>query len=161
MCGFIVMRWSLGVKAEQVRNRAIQFSSAIPRHGPPSLRRVRIITPFPDVTARMPLSDSLLSWATDLVSLAGGFPRYRRFFCADEADDTFARQRVVRRRRVTGSPQNQDGSRRGEGLPGSWAFLFVRAMIEHLTGYVPLLARHTERPLRPSSNSASWYQGRR
>jgi hypothetical protein len=32
-------------------------------------------------------------------------------------------------------------SRRGEGLPGYGAVLFVRAMVEHPAGYDPLLAR--------------------
>jgi hypothetical protein len=36
-------------------------------------------------------------------------------------------------------------SRRSEGLPGSWAVLFVRAVVEHPAGYDPLLAhRHGE-----------------
>src|SRR5207253_9126012 len=76
------------------------------------------------------------------------------------ADATGARQRVGRRRRVTGSPQDRDGSRRGEGLPGAWAVLFVRAMVEHPAGYGPLLAHLTERPLWPSSNSAPWASGK-
>ncbi len=76
------------------------------------------------------------------------------------ADDTCAHQRVVRRRRVTGSPQDRDGSRRGEGLPGAWAVLFVRAMVEHPAGYGSLLAHCTERPLLPSSNSAPWASGK-
>jgi hypothetical protein len=66
----------------------------------------------------------------------------------------------VRRRRVTGSPRDRHGSRRGEGLPGAWAVLFVRAMVEHPAGYGPLLARCTERPLLPSSNSAPWASGK-
>ena len=49
--------------------------------------------------------------------------------------------RVVRRRRVTGSPSRRDRSRRGEGLPGYGAVLFVRAMVEHPAGYHPLLAQ--------------------
>jgi hypothetical protein len=49
-------------------------------------------------------------------------------------------QRAVRRRRVTGSPQDRSVSRRGEGLPGYGAVLFVRAMVEHPAGYHPLLA---------------------
>ena len=49
--------------------------------------------------------------------------------------------RVVRRRRVTGSPCNRNGSRRGEGLPGYGAILFMRAMVEHPAGYHPLLAQ--------------------
>lgn len=53
-------------------------------------------------------------------------------------------QRAVRRRRLTGSPQNRNGSRRGEGLPGYWAVLFVRALVEHPAGYEPLLA-HSRR----------------
>ena len=98
------------------------------------------VTPFPDVTARMQPSDSLPPWATALVPLAGAFPRCGRFFCAYEADDTCARERVVRRRRITGSPQDRDWLRRGEGLPGSWAVLFVRAVVEHPAGYCPRLA---------------------
>ena len=69
-------------------------------------------------------------------------------------------ERVVRRRRLTGSPQSRDVSRRGEGLPGAWAVLFVRAMVEHPAGYVPLLAHLTERPSWPSSNSAPWASGK-
>ena len=37
-----------------------------------------------------------------------------------------------------GSPalrKTGDGSRRGEGLPGYWTVLFVRAMVEHPAGY--------------------------
>src|SRR5262245_16039894 len=45
-----------------------------------------------------------------------------------------------RRRRVTGSPQDRDGARRGEGLPGDGAVLFVRAMVAHPAAYHPLLA---------------------
>jgi len=85
-------------------------------------------------------SDSLPPSATALVPLAGGLPRRGRLFCATVADDTCARQHVVRRRRVTGSPPNRKVSRRGEGLPGSWAVLFVRAIVEHPAGYGPLLA---------------------
>src|SRR5262249_32544649 len=76
------------------------------------------------------------------------------------ADNTCARQRVVRRRRVTGSPPDRDGSRKGEGLPGAWAVLFIRAMVEHPAGYGPLLARYTERPLLPSSNSVPSASGK-
>ena len=51
-------------------------------------------------------------------------------------------------------------SRRGEGLPGAWAVLFVRAMVEHPAGYVPLLAHLTERPSWPSRHSAPWASGK-
>ena len=105
-------------------------------------------------------SDSLPPLATVLVPLTGSLPRCGRLFCAYEADDTCARQRVVRRRRVTGSPQDRNVSRRGEGLPGSWTVLFVRAMVAHPAGYVPRLAHLTERPLEPSSNSAPWASGK-
>ena len=70
------------------------------------------------------------------------------------ADDTCTRQRVVRRRPLTGSPSNRDMSRRGEGLPGYWAVLFVRAIVEHPAGYASLLAHLTQRALLPSSNPA-------
>ena len=86
-------------------------------------------------------SDSLPPSATAPVPLAGGLPRCGRLFCAPWADDTCARLRAVRRRRVTGSPPNRGVSRRGEGLPGYWAILFVRALVEHPAGYIPLLAQ--------------------
>jgi len=105
-------------------------------------------------------SDSLPPSAVAPVPLADGLPRCGRLFCAAWADDTCARQRVVRRRRVTGSPLDRDGSRKGEGLPGAWAVLFVRAMVEHPAGYGSLLARCTERSLLPSSNSAPWASGK-
>src|SRR4029434_10001344 len=56
------------------------------------------------------------------------------------ADDTCTRLRVVRRRRVTGSPRDRHVSRRGEGLPGDGAILFGRALVDHPAGYVPLFA---------------------
>jgi hypothetical protein len=58
--------------------------------------------------------------------------------------------RVVRRRRVAGSPGNRDVSRRGEGLPGYGAVLFVRAMVEHPAGDAPLLAHFPQGSLWPS-----------
>ena len=103
------------------------------------------MTLFPDVSARMQPSDSLPPSATAPVPLASGLPRYGRLFCATWADDTCARTRVVRRRRVTGSPHNRGVSRRGEGLPGYGAVLFVRAMVEHPAGYHPLLAPKNSR----------------
>jgi hypothetical protein len=53
-------------------------------------------------------------------------------------------QRAVRRRPITGSPQSRSVSRRGEGLPGYGAILFVRALVVHPAGYAPLLA-HSRR----------------
>src|SRR6266446_10833539 len=112
------------------------------------------VTPFPDVHAPMQPSDSLPPSATAPVPLAGGLPRCECLFYAPWADDTCTRRRVVRRRRVTGSPQDRNGSRRGEGLPGYGAILFVRALVEHPAGYGPLLAQITQRSLWPSSNPA-------
>src|SRR5262244_2861782 len=101
-------------------------------------------TSFPDVPARMQPSDSLPPSATAPVPLARGLPRCRRLFYAPgRADDTCARTRVVRRRRVTGAPRHRDWSRRGEGLPGYGTVLFVRAMVEHPARYTPLLAPKT------------------
>src|SRR5262249_10266008 len=68
--------------------------------------------------------------------------------------------RVVRRRRVTGSPPHRSVSRRGEGLPGYGAVLFVRAMVAHPAGYGPLLAHPTEKPLLPSGKSGPWASGK-
>ena len=67
---------------------------------------------------------------------------------------------VVRRRRVTGAPPDRDMSRRGEGLPGYGAVLFVRAMVEHPAGYGPLLAHNTGKPLLPSGKSGPWASGK-
>src|SRR5215470_15696082 len=86
-------------------------------------------------------SDSLPPSATAPVPLACGLPRCGRLFCACEADDTCAYERVVRRRQRTGSPPDRDESRRGEGLPGAWTVLFVRAMVAHPAGDTPLLAQ--------------------
>ena len=62
--------------------------------------------------------------------------------------------RVVRRRRVTGSPPHRGMSRRGEGLPGYGTVLFIRAMVEHPAGYTPLLAPKFRRGmLLPSSRT--------
>jgi hypothetical protein len=105
-------------------------------------------------------SDSLPPSATAPVPLAGGLPRCECLFYAPWADDTCTRRRVVRRRRVTGSPQDRNVSRRGEGLPGYGAILFVRAMVEHPAGYGPLLAHHTEKPLLPSGKSGPWASGK-
>ena len=118
------------------------------------------VTPFPDVTAPLPPSDSLPPSAPALVPLAGSLPRCGRLCCAHRADDTCARKRVVRRRRVTGSPPHRSVSRRGEGLPGYGAVLFVRAMVEHPAGYGPLLAHTTEKPLLPSGKSGPWASGK-
>jgi len=118
------------------------------------------VTPFPDVVAPMQPSDSLPPSATAPVPLAGGLPRCECLFYAPWADDTCTRRRVVRRRRVTGSPQDRNVSRRGEGLPGYGAILFVRAMVEHPAGYGPLLAHNTEKPLLPSGKSGPWASGK-
>jgi hypothetical protein len=72
---------------------------------------------FPDVIVRMQPSDSLPPSATAPVPLAGGLPRGGRFFCALKADDTCARQRAVRRRRVPGSPQNRTVVEERRGPP--------------------------------------------
>jgi len=137
----------------------VPFRSAH-QHGPPLLGRVRACPPFPDVHAPMQPSDSLPPSATAPVPLAGGLPRCACLFYAPWADDTCTRLRVVRRRRVTGSPQDRNVSRRGEGLPGYGAILFVRAMVEHPAGYGPLLAHNPEKPLLPSGKSGPWASGK-
>jgi hypothetical protein len=68
------------------------------------------------------------------VPLASGLPRCRGLFPARRACPS---QRTTPRRRITGSPQHRVPSRRGEDLPGSWAVLFVRAVVEHPAGYDP------------------------
>ncbi len=82
-------------------------------------------------------SDALPPSATAPVPLASDLPRCGCLFCAPRADDTCTRERIVRRRPLTGSPPNRNVSRRGEGLPGFWTVLFVRAMVDHPAGYGP------------------------
>jgi len=105
-------------------------------------------------------SDSLPPLATAPVPLAGGLPRCGRLFCASSGRRHVRPQRAVRRRRVAGSPPDRNMSRRGEGLPGVWAVLFVRAMVEHPAGDVPLLARFAQGSLLPSGSSAPWASGK-
>jgi hypothetical protein len=100
-------------------------------------------------------SDSLPPSAPAPVPLAGGLPRCECLFYAPWADDTCTRRRVVRRRRVTGSPLDRHVSRRGEGLPGYGVLLFVRALVEHPAGYVPLFARCRRGALLPSMESST------
>ncbi len=64
-------------------------------------------TLFPDVVARMQPSDSLPPSATTPVPLAVASLVADACAVPREADDTCARKRAVRRRRVTGSPQNR------------------------------------------------------
>jgi hypothetical protein len=54
------------------------------------------------------------------------------------------RERAKRRRRVTGSPLHRVLPRRNEGLPGSWAVLFVRAVVDDPAGCAPPLAHDGE-----------------
>jgi hypothetical protein len=46
------------------------------------------------------------------------------------------------RRWITGSPSDRNLPRRGKSLPGYWAVLFLRAVVQHPAGYdlaLPLL----------------------
>ncbi len=40
---------------------------------------------------------------------------------------------------ITGSPSNRKLPRRGKDLPGYWAVLFPRAVVQHPAGYDPAL----------------------
>src|SRR5215468_6705224 len=123
------------------------------QHGPPVLGRVQelprsptssLVCSPPTPCPRRPRLRFPLPMPTSI----------RVLLLCHMADDTCTRQRVVRRRPLTGSPSNRDMSRRGEGLPGYWAVLFVRAIVEHPAGYASLLAHLTPRALLPSSNPA-------
>jgi hypothetical protein len=115
-------------------------SSSAHRHGPPVLGRVQEWpwSPMSLLVCSPPTPCPLgprLWFPLPVASLDAGACAVPR-----EADDTCARTRVVRRRRIAGSPQSRGVSRRGEGLPGDGAILFVRALVEHPAGYSPLLA---------------------
>ena len=141
-----------------VRASVMVPSSSSHQHGPPLLSRVRLAGPFPDVKAPMQPADSLPPSATSPVPLDVTYPGADACSVPQKADDPCARLRVVRRRRVTGSPLRRGLPGRGEGLPGYGTVLFVRAVVEHPAGYTPLLALFTQGallPLMQSSTSAS------
>jgi hypothetical protein len=117
--------------------------------------------------ARLQPSDSLPPSATPPVPLDVAYLDADSCSVPQRADGTCARIRVVRRRRVSGSPLNRDSSRRGEGLPGYGTVLFVRAMVEHPAGYNPLLAQYSRRGLLlpsgktgPSASGKHRFRGR-
>src|SRR4029434_617368 len=118
------------------------------------------VIPFPDVVAPMQPSDSLPPSATTPVPLAAAYLDADACSVPREADDTCARLSAVRRRRVTGSPQERYVRRKDESLPVYGSVLFRRAMVEPPAGYDPLLAHHTEKPLLPSGKSGPWASGK-
>jgi hypothetical protein len=87
------------------------------RHGPPVFGRVQGATLFPDVIARMQPSDSLPPSATTPVPLAVAYLAADASSVPHEADGTCARQRAVRRRRVTGSPPHRNVCEERRGPP--------------------------------------------
>jgi hypothetical protein len=106
-------------------------------HGPPLLDRVRVAHKFPGVQARMQPSDfpapfghgsgSPRRWPTPMQKLVLNRPRVPlRTRSASETDH-----------RLSAGPGLL--SRRGRDLPGYWAVLFVRAMVEHPAGSDPPL----------------------
>jgi hypothetical protein len=130
------------------------------QHGPPLLGRVQVSpcsptsslvcsppTPCPhQPRLRFPLPVAYLDAGACSVPMG--------------ADDTCARHVPCV---GDGSPALRStgvSSRRGEGLPGYGAILFVRAMVEHPAGYGPLLAHTTEKPLLPSGKSGPWASGK-
>jgi hypothetical protein len=130
------------------------------QHGPPLLGRVQVSpcsptsslvcsppTPCPhQPRLRFPLPVAYLDAGACSVPMG--------------ADDTCARHVPCV---GDGSPALRStgvSSRRGEGLPGYGAILFVRAMVEHPAGYVPLLAHVAQRTLWPSGKSAPWASGK-
>jgi len=88
--------------------------------------------PFPDVEARMQPSDFPTPFGRGF-----GSPRRRAYPDAGACSSPGRAcpcKRAARRRRITGSPQDRIPSRRGEDLPGSWAVLFPRAVVQHPAG---------------------------
>lgn len=97
-------------------------------------------SPFPSVSALMQPSDSLPPSTTAPVPLAMIYPDAGACSvphgpttpapanapCVGDHSPALRKAGVL--------------SRKGEGLPGSWAVLFVRALVEHPAGYDPLLA---------------------
>ena len=90
-------------------------------------------------------SDSLPPSATPPVPLAVAYPVADACSVPHEADDTC----VLPTCRASETALRKTGvsTRKGEGLPGYEAILFVRAMVEHPAGYGPLLAPLTQRAI--------------
>jgi hypothetical protein len=115
-------------KVHLTTGRLCSAGSSLPGRSPTSPLVCSPPTPSPpSATAPVPLAVASLDADACSVPL--------------EADDTCARRRVVRRRRVTGSPPHRDVSRRGEGLPGYGTVLCVRALGAPPAGYTPRLAQ--------------------
>jgi hypothetical protein len=72
------------------------------------------------------------------VPLADGLPPGADACSADRVGDQYVRLQTHRlRRRITGSPFDRKLPRKGKGLPGTWAVLFVRAVVQHPAGRAP------------------------
>ncbi len=116
------------------------------QHGPPLLGRVRAPSRSPtSLLVFGPPTPSLPSASAPVVprlwptsSRALVLCRLRRPAARD------ARGHAARRRRVVGSPWAGLFTRRSEGLPGFWAVLFLRAVVEDPAGCGPLLAHDAE-----------------
>ena len=81
-------------------------------------------------------SDSLPPSAVASVPLACGLPRGGRLFYAHVGPTTRAPAYASCAGDHSPALRNTGvSSRRGEGLPGYWTVLFVRAMVEHPAGY--------------------------
>jgi hypothetical protein len=120
--------------------------------------------PFPDVNARMQPSDSLtlvgLGWRRPFHINVGPTSSRALVLCRRKRPATCAsRKHAARRRSVIGSPLAGFFTRKSEGLPGFWAVLFVRAMVEDPARCSSLLARSSERLPSPSGNPTPWAPG--
>jgi hypothetical protein len=130
------------------------------QHGPPLLGRVQVspCSPTSSLVCSPPTPcphQPRLRFPLPVASLDAGA-------CSVPmgADDTCARHVPCV---GDGSPALRStgvSSRRGEGLPGYGAVLFVRAMVEHPAGDVPLLAHVAQRTLWPSGTSGPWASGK-
>ncbi len=112
------------------------------QHGPPLLGRVRAPTRSPTSSlVCSPPTPSFPSASAPVVpclrptSLRALLLCHRRWPTARATRGHAARQRWV-----IGSPWAGLFTRRNEGLPGFWAVLFVRAVVEDPAGCGPLLA---------------------
>ena len=128
------------------------------QHGPPLLGRVR-------APLRSPTSPLLCSPPTPSLPSAAApvIPRQRptsvRRSCSSPPHRC-PRQPVQRRRHFyPGSPQAGSLPRTNEGIPGAWAILFVRAVLNDPAGCVPPLAHLAVRSLLPSGDLIPWAPG--
>ena len=116
------------------------------QHGPPLLGRVRAPSrsPTSQLVCSPPIPSLPSAWAPVVPCLRPTSLRALVLCRRRRPAARATRGHAARRRSVVGSPWAGLFTWRNEGLPGFWAVLFVRAVVEDPAGCGPLLAHDAE-----------------